>query len=321
MALSMTEIFFNTPLSAVGLYLTYTSSPIQPWKGWADAHFDYAAVNLVRGFLWRSKPAAVLALELSRWSPVFCAFLFFAFFGFADEARRNYQCLYLSITKRLGSMTSKGMGYGSTRSAAPPPVLFSTYLPQLFRSKGSQRMTVQSSYPGSLPVFVRHSLDLPKSGSFAYSDRPFSVEKSHFSLYSSHVTADCSLQSTTTIPPSPSSSLRTQYDISPAVDPTLSVTSESHAHTPSPSPSRTCSFLQHPTPELVTHHPTIPESLQRSSTFSSTFSCPEGFDTIEPVSCITTDSLPLSFRPSSSLSHSTHFDTIYVSDGLLPRAL
>lgn len=32
----------------------------------------------------------VVAVELGRWIDVVCAFIFFAYFGFADEARRHY---------------------------------------------------------------------------------------------------------------------------------------------------------------------------------------------------------------------------------------
>jgi len=36
---------------------------------------------------------------------VFCAFVFFVFFGFADEARRNYRIVYISFAKKIGLLT------------------------------------------------------------------------------------------------------------------------------------------------------------------------------------------------------------------------
>jgi len=54
-------------------------------------------------------------LELSRWSVIFCAFLFFGFFGFADEARKNYRFAFQSVAKCVGiSSVSFGGGLHSS---------------------------------------------------------------------------------------------------------------------------------------------------------------------------------------------------------------
>jgi hypothetical protein len=45
------------------------------------------------------------ALEFSRWAAVICAFVFFGFFGFADEAVKNHYLLASLFTKRLGYTT------------------------------------------------------------------------------------------------------------------------------------------------------------------------------------------------------------------------
>jgi hypothetical protein len=47
-------------------------------------------------------PYQALSLELYRWTPVFCAFSFFAFFGFAEEARKNYRLLASTLAKLIG---------------------------------------------------------------------------------------------------------------------------------------------------------------------------------------------------------------------------
>lgn len=44
----------------------------------------------------------LVMLELSRWIIVVCGLLFFAFFGFAQEARTNYRKAYLTIVGSLG---------------------------------------------------------------------------------------------------------------------------------------------------------------------------------------------------------------------------
>jgi pheromone a factor receptor len=37
-----------------------------------------------------------------------CAFVFFAFFGFAEEARQNYRRVFTSLAGRVGYLTSSG---------------------------------------------------------------------------------------------------------------------------------------------------------------------------------------------------------------------
>ncbi|KAJ8474492.1 hypothetical protein ONZ45_g15928 [Pleurotus djamor] len=102
MALATLELLFNTPISAYGVYLSITSSPIQPWRGMADAHFDWYTVDTFPAILWRWNKTAVISLEISRWSIVFCGLVFFAFFGFAEEARRHYRQTFWAIAKKLG---------------------------------------------------------------------------------------------------------------------------------------------------------------------------------------------------------------------------
>jgi pheromone a factor receptor len=47
-------------------------------------------------------PVQRLALELDRWAIVISAFCFFGFFGFTDEARKNYRLLASTLAKSLG---------------------------------------------------------------------------------------------------------------------------------------------------------------------------------------------------------------------------
>jgi pheromone a factor receptor len=102
MALATTEIVLNTPLSIYFIYLNISDGSISPWEGWANAHYDYSAVDLIPYLEWHSSLPATLSLEFTRWSIVLCAFVFFAFFGFADEARKNYRLAFWTIAKRLG---------------------------------------------------------------------------------------------------------------------------------------------------------------------------------------------------------------------------
>ncbi len=64
----------------------------------------------VAGFTWKNDPEVATSLEMFRWSLVACAFLFFALFGFAGEAREHYYRLYMSLARRIGKSTSTPYG-------------------------------------------------------------------------------------------------------------------------------------------------------------------------------------------------------------------
>ncbi|KAJ7182462.1 pheromone A receptor-domain-containing protein [Mycena crocata] len=102
MALATIELLFNTPISSYGLYLNITQSPIQPWISWDNTHFDFGGIEQIPAVLWRSSQQTVIAVELSRWAQVFCALVFFAFFGFAAEARKHYRLAFWAVAKHFG---------------------------------------------------------------------------------------------------------------------------------------------------------------------------------------------------------------------------
>ena len=105
MCVSATEILGTIPLGT--LYIVKNAKlGVEPWRGWAYTHENYSAVYQIPSSIWRNTPDSVFALEMYRWSLVLCAFLFFALFGFADEARRHYRSMYASIASRIGYSTS-----------------------------------------------------------------------------------------------------------------------------------------------------------------------------------------------------------------------
>lgn len=115
MSLATVELLFNTPISAYGLYLNATLKPIYPWKSWADIHYDWFTIDIYPAEWWRSSPIQITNLELSRWSLVFCAILFFGFFGFADEARKHYRIAYWAVAKRFGISLPPSPVQGSSK--------------------------------------------------------------------------------------------------------------------------------------------------------------------------------------------------------------
>jgi pheromone a factor receptor len=104
MCLAGMEIICGIPLSSWVLYNNIALG-VQPWKGWENTHLHFARVDQIPSIIWRNNYSAHVSLELTRWSFVFCAFVFFGFFGFADEARKNYRHALSSVAKRVGYST------------------------------------------------------------------------------------------------------------------------------------------------------------------------------------------------------------------------
>ena len=111
MCLAGIEILFNIPISLYGISIQ-TRVPLNPYISWENVHFDFSNVEEIPSLIWRSNNLEVISLELWRWSIVFCAFVFFFFFGFADEARKNYRFAYQSVAKRVGLGTGSSSGNG-----------------------------------------------------------------------------------------------------------------------------------------------------------------------------------------------------------------
>jgi len=96
MALACVELMCTTPISAFQIYLNATAYPLSPWRSWADTHSDFGRVVLLPEVIWIQNRTFHIAAEVGRWAPVFCAVVFFLFFGFANECRNNYHKLFRS---------------------------------------------------------------------------------------------------------------------------------------------------------------------------------------------------------------------------------
>lgn len=101
MALATTELVFTIPLGIYELYSNAAGGALEPWEGWANTHFDFSRVDQYPAIVWMSDSKLAVPLQLSRWIIPACAFVFFAFFGFAEEARKRYSICYLALVQRL----------------------------------------------------------------------------------------------------------------------------------------------------------------------------------------------------------------------------
>jgi pheromone a factor receptor len=142
MALAAVDLLFTIPFTAFIAYANLKYGKIAPWISWEDTHSGFSRIDQIPAHLWRRDPVGQVAMEFSRWSIVACGFVFFMFFGFADEACKNYRKAYACLASRLGGKVT------STTSTG------------IQDSLGSHHLPVQS-----IPVFV-HQEVFHKTDSF-----------------------------------------------------------------------------------------------------------------------------------------------------------
>ena len=82
----------HTSVGKMSMKISLASSWFHLWSG---------KITIIWRSLWRYHDEAV----------VFCAFHFFIFFGFADEARKNYRYAFQSVAKRVGLSTASSTTY------------------------------------------------------------------------------------------------------------------------------------------------------------------------------------------------------------------
>lgn len=102
MLLCCVEMACTIPLGVFSIIINNGDVPIAPYVSWANAHYDFSYVGKFPALAWMYSRPFYISVEMSRWIYPGSAFLFFALFGFAEEARRNYKLAFWAVAKRLG---------------------------------------------------------------------------------------------------------------------------------------------------------------------------------------------------------------------------
>ncbi|KAJ7477959.1 pheromone B alpha 1 receptor, partial [Mycena galericulata] len=156
MCLASTDLLLTIPLGIWVLWVNVRVVGISPWISWDDTHSNFSRVEPIPGIFWRSDPYTAASLETTRWATVACAVLFFGYFGFADEAIKNYRSAFFSVAKRVGysqaTTSSSGGALSSNGSKSKYPPL----------SSSGQSRTV--------PVFIRKETSQKRDSFDSFSD-------------------------------------------------------------------------------------------------------------------------------------------------------
>ncbi|TFK44579.1 pheromone A receptor-domain-containing protein [Crucibulum laeve] len=146
MALASIEALCNIPFNITIIVLNAVNGKVQPWVSWEDTHFGFSRVDEIPAVLWKANTQIQISLELTRWLVVVCAFVFFGFFGFADEAKKHYKLALNVAAKRVGisvsnSPTKVGSGFSGSNG-------------RLKLKRGETLNPSASAVAGSMPVYI-----------------------------------------------------------------------------------------------------------------------------------------------------------------------
>jgi Pheromone A receptor len=125
MLLCCSEMLITVPYSSFLLFYAFKHGLTK--FSWSTLRHNYTHVPQYSTIEWQSDPVEYAIVEVNVWSFVYCAFIFFAFFGFAADARDHYRRVYTSITRRMTRIRfSKSSGITFTESSHPYVVVVST---------------------------------------------------------------------------------------------------------------------------------------------------------------------------------------------------
>jgi pheromone a factor receptor len=113
MGLASLDLCCTIPIASYIIFQSTQDGGYQPWISWKVTHAGFDQIQQIPAIIWRSDPTARVNLEMSRGLNIACALVFFIFFGFAEEARKNYWSAYTSVAKRVGYSTGS-MSSGGT---------------------------------------------------------------------------------------------------------------------------------------------------------------------------------------------------------------
>ncbi|KAI0059717.1 fungal pheromone STE3G-protein-coupled receptor [Artomyces pyxidatus] len=101
MTLASIDVLFTVPLASYLLYLDRTASSFTASADWEWIHYDFSRVGQIPSVEWKATAQSTATIELSRWANVLSAFVFFALFGVAQEAQKNYR-VFWAFLRRVG---------------------------------------------------------------------------------------------------------------------------------------------------------------------------------------------------------------------------
>jgi pheromone a factor receptor len=120
LALSSGDVVFTVPLMTAMLVFN-ASKGVEPWISWADTHSNFDRADQYPLTVWRESPTSGFMVEWTRWSAVFCAFVFVAIFAGSAKVQAKGASAARAVVGAIRSHFGKRLHVSarSTRSTSP----------------------------------------------------------------------------------------------------------------------------------------------------------------------------------------------------------
>ena len=100
---SVGDLLVGIPITLYYLYDAFAILRLQPLS--SPTQKQFSQIFQEPAVIWRANTFSELNLELNRWIVVWGAFVFFAIFGFTEEARNNYRAIFQYVIQFFVKIT------------------------------------------------------------------------------------------------------------------------------------------------------------------------------------------------------------------------
>lgn len=102
LSLAAVAVCIHLPLSLWAIIIDAVAFPVEPWISWEDTHSNYHRIMYVTRFMISLAPSTAVYASIGWWSLILCGINFFIFFGFGEEATKQYQSMIGACLKPFG---------------------------------------------------------------------------------------------------------------------------------------------------------------------------------------------------------------------------
>jgi hypothetical protein len=144
LCLAAVGIVLHLPLSLWIIIVNVTAYPVAPWVSWDDLHSNFGRIGYFNRFILQISPDAAIQLSAAIWAVWLAAVLYFALFGFGEEAMKQYR-EFIGILLR-----PFGIKYPQKKKRS---TIKRTWLDVLLRRPGKPTNLSSSAPTSSMPQF------------------------------------------------------------------------------------------------------------------------------------------------------------------------
>nr|AAS46748.1 PDSTE3.3 mating-type pheromone receptor [Pleurotus djamor] len=125
-AMSITQMIYGTVLTSVNLY-SNARHGLSPYTSWEDVHFNFSRIDVYPKMFIPPKLYSLMLLFW--WTMPVSALIFFIFFGFGEEAKKEYSKYWSWIRRTIFRVKDNDSGKKGVFPMKAPPRFVTTSMP------------------------------------------------------------------------------------------------------------------------------------------------------------------------------------------------